>query len=295
MSAWIRAIAGTPMKRGRRGPALRNGALLLSSLSTAAAWAQQSAMPRETESMQMGSMQGGSPPADARDPDAYAEGEDFGPLKPEFADQRSFGSLRVENLEVTRADGGTLVPYDIEAWFGPTFDRAVLKAEGELDGSRVEEARSELLWGHAFAAFWDTQLGIRADGGDGPSRHWIAFGVEGLSPYRFDLEATAYVGESGRSALRFDASYEFLLTQKLVLQPRLEVNAYGRADEERGLGNGFSDLTAALRLRYEIRREVAPYVGIESVRKYGQTKRIARAAGDVANDTRFVAGVRFWF
>lgn len=280
------------VRRGSRERRIRRTAttLSLSALLAAAAAAQQAEMP-----MEMDSMQGGAPPPGARDPNAYAEGEDFGPFKVELADQRTLGSLRVENLEVLRTAAGSRVPYDLEAWFGRTYDRAVLKAEGELDGSRVEDARTELLWGHAFAAFWDTQLGARFDGGDGPARDWLAFGVEGLAPYRFDVEATAYVGESGRTALRLDASYELLFTQRLILQPRLEVNAYGKADLERGLGSGLADVTAALRLRYEIRREVAPYVGIEWVRKYGETKKLARAAGEDAADARFVAGVRFWF
>jgi copper resistance protein B len=245
--------------------------------------------------MDMGTMQGGSPPPDARDPHAYSGDQSFGPLKLELADTRSLGSLLVDNLEAVRTGGNTSVPYDVEAWYGRTYDRAVLKAEGEIDGGRIAEARTELLWGHAFAPFWDTQLGVRYDSGEGPNRTWLALGVEGLAPYRFDIEATAYLGESGRSALSFDASYEVLLTQKWILQPRVEANAYGKRDAARGLGSGLSDVSAALRLRYEIRRELAPYVGIEWVRKYGETEDLTRTAGADPNDTRIVAGLRFWF
>jgi copper resistance protein B len=187
------------------------------------------------------------------------------------------------------------VPYDLEAWYGRTYDRAVLKAEGDIDGGEIVEARTELLWGHAFAAFWDSQLGVRYDSGEGPNREWLAFGIEGLAPYWFDIEATAYLGESGRSALRLDASYDLLLTQKLVLQARIEANIYGKRDVERGLGNGLSAVSAALRVRYEIRRELAPYFGVEWVRKYGETEDFARAAGDDPSDARLVAGLRFWF
>jgi len=245
--------------------------------------------------MDMGPVQGGSPPPDARDPHAYSGGQDFGPLKLELADTRRLASLRVDNLEAVRTRGNTLVPYDLEAWYGRTYDRAVLKAEGDIDGGELAEARTELLWGHAFAAFWDSQLGVRYDSGAGPNREWLAFGVEGLAPYWFEIEATAYLGESGRSALRLDASYDLLLTQKLVLQPRIEANIYGKRDVERGLGSGLSDVSAALRVRYEIRRELAPYFGIEWVRKYGETEDLARAAGDDPNDARLVAGLRFWF
>jgi copper resistance protein B len=245
--------------------------------------------------MDMGPMLGGSPPADARDPHAYSGGQDFGPGKLELADTRRLASLRVENLEAVRANGNTSVPYDLEAWYGRTYDRAVLKAEGDIDGGEIVEARTELLWGHAFAAFWDSQLGVRYDSGEGPNREWLAFGIEGLAPYWFDIEATAYLGESGRSALRLDASYDLLLTQKLVLQARIEANIYGKRDVERGLGNGLSAVSAALRVRYEIRRELAPYFGVEWVRKYGETEDFARAAGDDPSDARLVAGLRFWF
>lgn len=283
-------IGQTPRSTGPPGGAAWIIVLLFSFAWTVSAPAQQVEMAMDTASMQ-----GGSPPPDARDPNAYAEGQDFGPFKLELADKRSLGSLRLENLEAVRADGETLVPYDLEAWLGRTYDRAVLKAEGEIDGRRVKEGRSELLWGHAFAAFWDTQVGLRYDSGEGPNREWLAFGVEGLAPYRFELEATAYVGESGRSALRLDTSYELLLTQKLILQPRIEANIYGKADPERGLGSGVSDVTAAVRLRYEIRREIAPYLGVEWVRKYGETKEFAVASSEDPSDTRVVVGLRFWF
>ncbi len=246
--------------------------------------------------MSMRGMQGGSPPPDARDPHAYSGGQEFiGPFKFQTADTRSFGSLLMENLEVLSSGGNTSVTYDLQAWYGRTYNRAVLKSEGEIEDGEIKEARSELLWGHAIAAFWDTQLGARYDSGQGPSRSWLAFGVQGLAPYWFEVEATAYLGDSGRSALRLDASYELLITQKLILQPRIEANVYGKSDPERGIGSGLSDISAALRLRYEFRREFAPYIGIEWVRKYGETEDLARAAGEDANDTRFVAGLRFWF
>ena len=194
----------------------------------------------------MGSMQGGSPPPDARDPHAYAEGYDFGPMKLRLADTHSLGALLVDNLEAVRSDGNTSTAYDLQAWYGRTYDRAVLKAEGDYDNSEIQDARTELLWGHAIAAFWDTQLGARHDSGEGPNRNWLAFGVQGLAPYWFEVEATGYVGESGRTALRLDVSYELLLTQKWILQPRIEANAYGKDDAGRGLGSGLSDVSRAI-------------------------------------------------
>ena len=243
------------------------------------------------------SMQGGAAPPDARDPDAYSDGYDFGPMSGShmMEGEHHFYSLLVDRLERVRTSDNSLTAYDLRAWYGGTYDRAVLKAEGERDGGELQHARTELLWGHAVATYWDTQLGVRYDGGTEPSRNWLAFGVQGLAPYWFELEATGYVGEQGRTALRFAAEYELLLTQKLILQPRFEAHVYGRHDPERALGSGLSDAVVGVRLRYEIRREFAPYVGVERAEKYGGTADFARAAGQNTGDTRLVAGLRFWF
>lgn len=238
-------------------------------------------------------MQGGPPPADARDPHAYSGGYARGPLQ--LGDEHRFGSLLVDRLESARTSGNSFTAYDLQGRYGRTYDHAVLKAEGEVDGGKLHDARTELLWGHAVAAYWDTQLGVRYDSGLKPERKWLAFGVQGLAPYWFEVNATAYVGEQGRTALRLGGEYELLLTQKLILQPRLEANFYGKSDAQRERGSGLSDATLGLRLRYEIRRELAPYLGIERSNKYGGSADFARAEGLRASESRIVAGLRFWF
>lgn len=246
--------------------------------------------------MDHGSMQGGDPPPDARDPHAYSGGYTLDPARPlRLADEHNFGSFLVDRLESARTSGNGFTTYELQGWYGRTYDRAVLKAEGEVDGGKLHDARTELLWGHAVAAYWDTQLGLRHDGGLKPERKWLAFGVQGLAPYWFEVDATAYVGEEGRTALRFDAEYELLLTQKWILQPRLEANFYGKSDAPRERGSGLSDATLGLRLRYEIRREFAPYIGIERSNKYGGSADFARAEGQRTSESRIVAGLRFWF
>jgi len=247
------------------------------------------------EPMSTGSMQGGSAPPDARNPHAYSGNQDFGPFPLRLGDRQSFASLLVENLELTHSGGNTATAYDLQGWYGRVYDRVVLKAEGDIDGGNLEEARSELLWGHAIASYWDTQLGVRYDSGEGSNRGWLAFGVQGLAPYWFEIDVAGYVGESGRTALRLDASYELLFTQKLILQPRIEADVYGKDDPARGWGSGLAEMSAQLRLRYEVRREFAPYIGVEWVGKFGDTKDLAQAAGEDANDVRLVAGLRFWF
>ena len=242
------------------------------------------------------SMQGGSAPSDARDPHAYSEGADFGPIpRPRMGDEDKFGALLINRLEGVRTRANSSTAYDLQAWYGRDYDRAVLKSEGDIDNGKLQDARTDLLWGHTVATYWDTQLGMRYDSGVGPDRRWLAFGIQGLAPYWFEVDATAYVGDSGRTALRLEADYELLLTQKLILQPRIEANVYGKRDAERGLGAGLSDLSAGVRLRYEIRREFAPYVGVEWGGKFGATANFARIAGEDTKEARIVAGVRFWY
>jgi copper resistance protein B len=269
-------------------------------LGIAPAYAQEATTPAVDHSqMGHGSMQGGSAPPDARDPHGYSDGLVFAPDRQlKLADEHSFHSLMIERLELVRTREHSSGAYELMARYGRDFDRAVLKAEGEgeVEDGRTAEARTELFWSHAIASYWDAQLGVRHDSGDGqPGRDWLAFGFEGLAPYWFEIDATAYVGDEGRSALRLAVEYELLLTQKWVLQPRIEANFYGKRDAELALGSGLSSAVAGLRLRYEIRREFAPYVGIEWAGKYGGTADYARAAGTEARETRFVAGLRFWF
>lgn len=248
-------------------------------------------------------MQGGPAPADARDPHAYSNGLTLesgpyalpGPRQLRLSDEHRFGAVLVDRLERVHTKDGNATAYDAQAWFGGTYDRLVLKAEGDVAKGKLEEARTEVLWGHAVAPFWDTQLGVRQDSGAGPDRTWLAVGIQGLAPYWFDVDATAYVGGAGRTALRLSGEYELLLTQRLILQPRMEVNLYGRRDEARGLGSGLADAAAGLRLRYEFSRQFAPYVGVEWAGKFGQTADFARAEGQRTRETRYVAGVRLWF
>lgn len=231
-----------------------------------------------------------------RDPHAYSDGYDFGPVpRPRMGDEMNFASLMMDRLEWVRSSDTTATAYDLQAWYGRDYDRAVIKAEGDIDGGKLQEARSELLWGHAVAPYWDTQLGVRYDSGVDPGRAWLAFAVQGMAPYWFEIDSAVYVSDAGHSALRLSADYELLFSQKLILQPRVEANFYGKSDAARELGAGLSDLTAGLRLRYEIRREFAPYIGVEWVGSYGGTADYLRRGGAATDEMRFVAGLRFWF
>ena len=294
-----RDLVGKPLNL-LAGVLLMAGAMPVWAEAEAMAGMDHAAMQDDNQGMNMGgatgTMQGGSAPADARDPHAYSDGYGFGSIpRPRFADEQNFAMLRMDRLEAVRSDNNTSGLYDLQAWFGRTYDRLVLKAEGSVDNGKLEEASTELLWGHAVATYWDAQLGLRYDSGEEPNRGWLALGVQGLAPYWFELDITGYVGEQGRTALSLEAEYEILFTQRLILQPRLEADVYGKEDAERGTGAGLSDVSAGLRLRYEIRREFAPYAGVEWAGRYGGTADYARAAGLDSSEARAVAGVRFWF
>ncbi|MGA7800300.1 MAG: copper resistance protein B [Gammaproteobacteria bacterium] len=205
--------------------------------------------------------------------------------------------VMVDRLEVRDTDAGNLAYWEGQAWIGGDINRLWLKSEGGVLKGHTEEADLEALYSRALTAFWDVQAGVRHDfrTGDKPAREWAAVGLKGLAPYRFDVDATAYVGTAGRTAARVKAEYEVLLTQRLILMPELEFNAYGKNDPARGLGSGLSNVDLALRLRYEIRREIAPYVGVVWSRKFGGTADLARQSAEAVQDTQVVAGLRVWW
>jgi copper resistance protein B len=231
-----------------------------------------------------------------RDPHAYTDGHDFSGLsKPVMGDSHYLGAFIVDRLEGVNARGDFSMTYDWQAWYGQDYDKLVIRAEGEIDQGTFKNNRNEALWGHALTAFWDTQLGVRVDSGLGTDRVWGAFGVQGFAPYWIYIEATAYVGEEGRTAFRLETEYDVLITQKLILQPRVEVNFYSQSDPSRLVSTGLSNIEAGLRLRYEIKREFAPYVGIEWASSFGSAADIIQSQGKRAEEARFVAGVHFWF
>jgi copper resistance protein B len=244
----------------------------------------------------MKSMQGGSPPIGARDPNAYSDGLPLGPMPGmDMMDDAHHARLLADRVEEFRTHDAHGQAVDAQAWAGGDSNKLWLKLDGERTNRKLGATRSEALWAHSVATYWDTQLGLRHDFGDGPQRTWAAFGVQGIAPYWFDLQATAYVGEKGRSALRLESEYDLLLTQRLILQPDLKVNFYGKADPQRKLGAGLSDVDGGLRLRYEVTRKFAPYLGVVWQHKFGRTATLTRESGESAGDTQIVAGVRLWF
>lgn len=200
-----------------------------------------------------------------------------------------------DKLEWQNGDDASTLAWDLSGWIGGDIDRLWLRSEGERSNGKTEDAEIQALWGHAISPWWDVVSGVRQDFKPGAPQTWAAFGLQGMALYNFEAEATAFLGENGQSAVRLEGDYDILLTNRLILQPTAELNVYGKNDPQRGIGSGLSNTEAGLRLRYEIRREFAPYIGVTWNRTYGNTADYAREEGEDRSEARLVLGVRMWF
>lgn len=212
----------------------------------------------------------------------------------QMEDDAPFGMVLLDQLEWRDVNGADAQAWELDAWYGDDYNKIWFETEGErVDGEA--EGRVEVMWDRIISPWWSLQTGIRRDFGEGPSRTWLDFGIQGLAPYFFEIDAAIYFGEQGRTTFRFSGEYDMLITQRLILQPEIETRFFGKSDPENGIGSGLSDVEFGVRLRYEIRRQFAPYVGLHWERKFGRTADLARDSGDDASDLMFVAGLRAWF
>ncbi len=204
--------------------------------------------------------------------------------------------FQAEQFEYRAHDGRDSLKWDAQGWYGGDYDKLWLKTEGEktLNG-KLDDAEVQMLLSHMVTDFFDVQAGIRFDPEPDPARGYAVLGVQGLAPYYFETGAALFLSNEGEVSARFTAEYELLLTQRLILQPSFEANLAAQDVEEHGIGAGVTDIELGLRLRYEIRREFAPYIGVNWERKLGQTADIARRAGEDDEAPSLVAGLRFWF
>ncbi len=202
----------------------------------------------------------------------------------------------IDRLEARAQDGKDGYAWDGQAWFGGDYDRLVLKttAEGRRDRT-PETAEVQALWSHALDPWFELQAGVRHDFHRGQDRTHLALGVQGLAPYWFEVDAAAFVSDRGAVSARVEAEYDMRLTNRLILQPRLEANLAAQTTRSTGAGAGLSTLETGLRLRYALKPEFAPYVGVDYHRGFGDTADLARAAGEKAGGWTLVAGVRAWF
>lgn len=217
-------------------------------------------------------------------------------------DRQRFGYLLVDQLEYRMKDGADdTVRWDVVGWYGGDYNRFWLKTEGDwrTSGERGGEAEVQALYGRLIAPFWDVQAGVRYDqlsgAGFDRSRGFAVIGLQGLAPYRFEVEPALFISQDGDVSARLTTTYEILLTQRLILQPRLDFDAAVQSVEKFDVGDGINSTGLGLRLRYEIMREFAPYIGVHWLRRFGETADISRRDGGRAEDIAVVFGVRLWF
>jgi copper resistance protein B len=200
-----------------------------------------------------------------------------------------------DRAEVQMRQGQDGYLWDVQGYYGGTTERFWFKSEGEgAFGEKVEDAEFQALYSRAIAPFFDLQAGVRQDLG-GPDTTHAVLGIQGLSPYMFEIDAALFLSQRGDLTARLEAELDQRITQRLILQPRGEINFSAQDIPQLGIGAGIDQIELGVRLRYEIRREFAPYIGIEQSWRVGGSADFARAQGEDTSVTNYVAGVRFWF
>ena len=209
--------------------------------------------------------------------------------------QRNF-FLMADRLEGQFNDEKHPLLWDVQGWYGGDLNNFWIKTEGDysFEEDGVTEAEVQALWSHAITPFFDLQTGIRHDAQPDGLTHGVV-GIQGLAPYWFEIDAAAFVSKRGDVTARIEVGYELILTQRLILQPRAELKLAAQKIPERGTGAGVTGLDLGMRLRYEMKREIAPYIGIEWQSAFGETADIVRASGEDADRTAFLVGLRVWF
>lgn len=212
-------------------------------------------------------------------------------------DDALYTMVLIDRLEAGFSDDMDINVWDVQGWWGGDYNKLWIKTEGEGEqGETLESLELQALYSRTITPFWDAQIGLRHDfrPKDNERSH-LAIGVQGLAPYRFELDNALFISDYGDVSLRFEAEYEIMFSQRLILQPRLELNASAQSVKELGIGSGINNTEMGLRLRYEIRREFAPYVGVSWTRFYGDTADLKEAEGTDESTVFFVAGIRAWF
>ncbi len=208
--------------------------------------------------------------------------------------------LFLEQVEFASTSDTNAAVWDVQAWIGGDYNRLWFKSEGDrTDRAGAGEFEVQALYSRLIASYWDFQVGVRYDRqlGSGPNfqRVHLVVGFEGLAPYWFEMEPVLFISEDGDVSARVEASYDLLLTQRLILQPEVEINLAASTVEEWGVGSGLNDLSLDLRLRYEIRRQFAPYLGVSWFQRFGETADLARSEGERVAGVTILGGVRVWF
>lgn len=253
-------------------------------------------MPAETPAV--GSEPAPPPPSD-RAAERFYSREAMDAARAQLAKEHGGGrawKVMLSTAELRPQDGDDAYAWEGEFWYGGDINRVVVKSQGEGEiGGDLHGAEAQLLYSRAIGPYFDLQAGLRHDFEPGPSRSYATVGFEGVAPYWFEVEGAAFLSEKGDLSARLEGAYDLRLTQKLILEPRAELELAAQDVRELGVGSGLTSAELGLRLRYEFRREFGPYVGVSHERKFGRTADFARAAGDDIEATSLVVGVRAWF
>ncbi len=263
------------------------------------------AQPMDHSMHSAGDLPSGPPPAEAFEGPQHAADEIYGSAV--MAEARATnhathgdmktGTLLAERLEARISDGHEAYLWDVQGWYGGDIDKFVLKSEGEGafgSGGGVEDAEVQALWDHAIGPWFDLQAGARLDL-EPETRSHLVLGVQGLAPYMFHVDAAAFLSDRGDLTARIEGEYDYKLTQRLILQPRAELELAAQDIPERETGSGLTKFETGLRLRYELAREFAPYVGVGYEAQLGETADLARAAGEDPDGLALLLGLRAWF
>jgi copper resistance protein B len=204
--------------------------------------------------------------------------------------------VALDRLEIQSRDGQDARVWDAQAWIGGDLHKAWFKAEGEdVSSEGLESSEVQALYSRAVAPFWDLQIGLRHDFQPSPSRSFAVLGLQGLAPYRFEVDAAAFLSDDGDLSARVEVEYDLRLTGRFVLQPRIELDVAFSSVDELAIASGPEKIEAGLRLHYALRPDFAPYAGVEYARRLADNADLARQAGGDVDTFAVVAGLRFWF
>ena len=203
--------------------------------------------------------------------------------------------VMVDRLEGQSGEGPDPVVLEGDLWIGKDLNKLWLKADIEQVDGVLEEQELQLLYSRAISPYWDLQLGARRDMLPKPEKDWLTLGLHGTAPYFIEGNAALFFAENDQAELRLQAEYELMFSQRLFLSPELEMKFFKQSDPAEGIGKGLSSAKLGLRLGYEIRREFAPYIGVNWHSAFGESADLIKQAGGEVEETRYVAGISFWF
>jgi copper resistance protein B len=211
-------------------------------------------------------------------------------------DSEIYTYMQFDRIETGFGNDNETYTWDFQAWAGGDYHKIWIKSEGEgvFDDS-LEDMEVQVLYSRLLSSFWDLQIGGSYDIQPNSDRGHAVIGLQGVAPYWFEIDTAIFLSDQGNISFRAEIEYDLLLSQRLTLQPRLEINASAQDIPEIGIGSGINSTELGLRLRYEIRREFAPYIGISWKKQHGETANLIRAKGELISDFSFILGLRIWY